>query len=486
MDFGNMLSDLAIGAGQSQIAGAEQQQRQAQADNTRAQAQMAQMQALAMKQDMADKKAYAASMAPSLEAFTASAKTDKDILDVSRKGAAEALAHNQFSVAKAYEDMAHLAIANQKEAVQTHALEQHARMEAVGTAALNYDQNPSPATAREMVQAALTAGESVATIPPSSKPDGTPNPDFVNWAKSKKEAGLDSGKRVEFLQKEADIKAKQEELAAQHRQQSEDRAAARSDKALAQQQMHEDRRFRDQMLREAQEARREDAKARQEAKAAGTTLTAKQKDTADAVAVMAHEGARSLHGFGQMEAGATTGAFVDLSGHGVMASLTKVGGRVVTDEQAQMLQTNAAGWGRAVLSAETVGIGRSPTAAQIDDIHRAVTPQAGDTYYTAAYKLATGNAIILNRLETRHTNPDPKVEAQLQKDEDYMRSLATPEQVYAAAQQDPTGKRELSKSKRTSDQLMQEIRSGAFAERGTPMAPPAAVSNDGWSIKPKS
>ena len=60
MDFGSMMSDLAVGAGRSQIAGAEQMQRQAQAEDTRAQAQVRQMQALAMKQDMSEREGMAA------------------------------------------------------------------------------------------------------------------------------------------------------------------------------------------------------------------------------------------------------------------------------------------------------------------------------------------------------------------------------------------------------------------------------------------
>ena len=472
MDFGSMMSDVMIGAGQSQISGAEQQQRLANIEDTRAQTQMRQMQALAMKQEMDDKQNAAADMKTGMATVAGGIKTQEDIVKGATAAMTIAASKGNFAEVKVMEDLIGNANKEIKATTDVAIAEKQAKAETAGRSALAYQDNPTPAAAAEVVRNAIAAGVPVQEIPPS-----TDEKAFARFVETLPGKARSVEKATEFRQAKEKAEADREARITKDKADNEVRLEAIRSTAASQANANATRQLAIATMSadraRAAEAKQERDDRRAEEKAKGLQLTAKQKDTADAVAVMAHEGARSLHGFGKMEAGATTGAFVDLQGHTVEESLTKVGGRLVTGQQAQMFQTNAAGFGRAVLSAETVGIGRSPTAAQIDDIHRAVTPQEGDTYYTAAYKLATGNAIILNRLETRHTNPDPKVEAQLTKDEAYMRTLATPEQVYDAAQKDPKGKRELDKHKKTSDQLMGEIRSGAFAAKmpATPAAP---------------
>jgi hypothetical protein len=464
MDLSAALSNLAQGAGAVQIATTEQEARQAEASNAKAVAQMHQMEALSMKQTLDTRKAIAQESQGVVQQFQQSAKTDQDLENFSRQMAAISLGKGDFDGAKHYEEEVKRAADAKKESLANAAAEGHAKNEATAQAAYAYTEAPSTGAADALEQAAQRAGVDPKTIPQRGSPE------YASWAVGMQKKAVDSAKRLELKQKDDEFHVRQAEIAQKDREVAQARTLAQQDKALAQAGIAEDRKARLAIERQLADAHTAELRARSEAEAAkakggdAAHLTAKQRDTADAVAAMAHEGARSLHGFEAMPAGSVAGMFSDLTQHGVTTALTAAGARLITADEAKMFATNAAGFARAVLSSETLGMGRSPTGAQIEDMHRAIVPQEGDGAAVAAYKLATGNAIILNRLETRHTNPDPKVEARLVADEAYMRTLATPEEVYEAARKNPKALATLERQKVTADAYQAKIKS--MAESG--------------------
>ena len=479
MDFGSMLSDLAVNAGQTQIAGVEQQQRVANLADTKAQTQMRQMQALSMKQEMDDKIGAAADLKAGMGTVQGGIKTQEDIIKGATATMNLAAQKGRFTEVKAMEELIKGAQGEIKATTDAAIAEKQAKAETAGRSALTYQDNPTPAAAAQVVRDAIAAGVPVEEIPPS-----TDQKAFSRFVDSLPGKARSVEKATEFKQAKEKAEADRIERAREADLREATRLEGIRSAAEGREQNNQTRKLIASLAlaeraREA-DARQERADARAAEKAKGLQLTAKQKDTSDAVAGMAHEGYRTLHGFNQMLAGTTAGAFQDLNAHTITDSLMKVGGNIITPQDQQMFQTNAAGFGRAVLSAETAGIGRSPTAAQIIDMQRAVVPQEGDDYYTAAYKIATGNAIILNRLETRHTNPDPKVEARLVADEEYIRSLATPEMIYNAAQKDPKGKRSLDKRIKTTENLLADIKGGGFRNKMVPDAAAKGALPDGF------
>lgn len=469
MDFGSAMSQIAVEGGRAQIAGVEQAQRVANVEDTRAQTQLRQMQALAMKQEMTDKADAATDLKAGMSTVQGGIKTQEDIIKGATATMNIAAQKGRYSEVKAMEDLIKGAQTEIKATTDAVAADRQAKAEDAGRTALSYQENPTPAAAAEVVRKAIAAGVPVEEIPPS-----TDKKSFDRWVDSLPGKARSVEKATEYKQAKDKAEADRIEKAREADQREKNHLLQIQATAAAQANADATRRLAIATVAAskaaADEARAERQAARDAEKAKGLQLTAKQKDTSDAVAGMAHEGYRTLHGFNQMLAGTTAGAFQDLNAHTIVDSLMKVGGNVITPQDQQMFQTNAAGFGRAVLSAETAGIGRSPTAAQIIDMQRAVVPQEGDDYYTAAYKIATGNAIILNRLETRHTNPDPKVEARLVADEEYMRSLATPEMIYNAAQKDPKGKRSLDKRIKTTENLLADIKGGGFRNKMVPDA----------------
>ena len=90
-------------------------------------------------------------------------------------------------------------VAQSKEALlQTTKLQQAAK-EGLSTAAQDFLANPAPANAAAVARAAIAAGVNPLDIPPPNSPS------FPAWAKTQQMASMTGAKRVEFLQKEADM-----------------------------------------------------------------------------------------------------------------------------------------------------------------------------------------------------------------------------------------------------------------------------------------
>ena len=477
MDFGSMLSTLATNAGNSQIYGVQQQQREANLEATQTSNAIQQMALLTHQQDFEGRKAVAADMAVMAKDFQQGAKTQQDVLKLATTGAATALTRNQFGLAKEYEDMAKLAEGNLKSQVEVKAREVQASREASSTLAADYLANPTPDTAQQLAQAALRAGVAPQAIPLSNSPQ------FAAFAKSQLGASKDGERRLEHMDKESDIKDKATARAEEFKQREQDRALQRSSIALQREQNNMFKREQLDRLRANDEERR--AKA-----AAGGPehLTAQGENTVEGVTAATGEAIRGLRIIGDMSTAEKSSAFAGLHGDGVMSSLTRVGGNVVTPQSSQMYTTATQGLGMEIGRVLTLGGGRGITQAQIDEFQQMIQARPGDTEYTAMFKFANAADILRNRLETL---PDSRIKKVRDQQNAYMKELERiprPGEVWAAAQSDPKSKRLLGELQGPMLRSMDKIMTGAqgaptMAKSETKRAPASFPTSNlpaGW------
>jgi len=478
MDFGTIMGSIGEAAGRTQIAGTQQDMRQAQAEDMRAQAQMRQMSALTMQQDVADRKAIGDETRAATEEFQRSQKTAADVQKLATVREGAAISHNQFDMAKSYGEMAKMAETEQKTALENKAKERHDQNEGVAQAAQAYEVAPTVENARLLANRATAAGQQ--NIPPV----GTPA--FASWAVGQKTAAMDSGKLLEWQQKEKDIKAarelKEQDLKDKHEM------ALQKQRDIVEERLakHEDKRILMSIMQAGQQQRHEDAQARIAAakekanasrQADGDKLTSAERTMVTGVVGAVGEATRGIRNVLAMPPNEVAGAFSALHKDNVMASLAAVGGNTVTPESTQMYTATTRGIGMEIGRALTLGGGRGVTQAQINEFEAMVQAQPGDTEFTAMYKLSNAADILKNRLETLPNSPIKKVREEQDKYMAELNKIPSPMAIWTAAQKNPKAREQLTKVGATMGGALANIREGMQASETA--AQPSALPA-GW------
>ena len=404
MDLGSMMGDLITNAGHAQIAGAQQEMRQAQADDTRAQAQMRQMSALSMKQDVADRKAITDETKASSEEFQRSSKTSADIQKLANAKEGSAIAHNQFGMAKEYGEMAKMAEAEQQTALKNKAEEAHQKNEGVANTAAAYEANPSTENAKALAAQAAAAGQQ--NIP------ATGTPEFASWAVAQKTAAMDSAKRLEWSQKEADIKEKQKETERSHQANEAIRLEGIRATALAREQLEEGRNARAaetrvnkerlQLDREKWQSEQADKKAATKA-AGGAKVGAIEQKVSDTIIRNSAQGVRVIDNMLSVPSSAANSLFGSMKDVTLTDSLVRTGGNFLTKEADQEVTAIGAEMGVIIGQVVTAGSGRGASLPIIQSFQKMTTPQQGDTPHMKLMRLANAGEIL--QLELTNITP---------------------------------------------------------------------------------
>lgn len=480
MDWGAALSGLATNAGLTTIAGTAQAQRQATLENTQAQATMHKMSALSMQKEWREKQEAAEDMKAGMASVAGGIKTGEDIIKGATAVMATAASKGQFSQVKSMEELIKNTRAGIKGQEDAKMAEQAKAADTAGTAAMVYDSDPTPANAAAVVKSAIAAGVPYDQIPPS-----TDQKAFAKFASTLPTKAMSVEKAMAFRDTNARAQQALDERIRHDKESENIRRDQMRATAEAREASNATRQLAIAMTAEARSRAAESKKEKDAAKASGTSLDSRQKNTLEQVSSQSHEAVRTIRGMAQMTVGATKGGFSNLSDKGVLDSLAKVGGNYMTTTEQQFMQANAAGFAKAVMLTEAAGSGRAPTEAQTNEIKKAIIPEIGDPPLVAAYKISTGAAIVLARLENRNTHPDPRIEAHMVKDEEWLRTLPTPIEIYAAGKKNPAMAKQLSAAQQSSGTLMATIKSMGLKEpEYKPANQPAAAWKQGDPIPP--
>lgn len=439
MDFGSMMSGLAINAGQTQIAGAEQQQRQATADNTRAEAQMRQMQALSMKQDVEDRQALAAEAQGEEQRFAGTAKTEKDSLDHFNKLAEIAVNRHQFTSATAYENLAKNKESSIKTMLEGQMKDKLDKSNVLGASALDYVANPSEATYQAMRDAALRAGKLQEAIPQYGDPklmgaaQGWTSEGPANEARVKH---LDEVKRVEREDKQKSDYQKEQQVIERERiaatlRAREEGIAAQNTRAA------ENRIARERLQLDREKFQAEKAAVGGPKGVYQKTHPAPIETALQNIVAAVGEASNSIDQIMDMPKTATSSLFSDLAKGTVPEALIRGGTQKLTSEEEKVYNMFGAGLSTDIVRAVTIGAGRAGGQQLADEYKRVLMVEKTDSPQMAALKAAYTMQIGRNRLKYLTTSDDPSfqpIQAELKGKLD---AFVTPKQLLEAYRKDP-------------------------------------------------
>lgn len=421
------------------------------------------------------------------------------------------LQNGDFEGAKEMSTMVDQKTKESKDAAALVAQQGALKKEDLANAAQNYATNPTPELAADMTRKAVAAGVNPLTIPPP----GTPA--FKTWTNEQAMASMTAKERVEFLQKANDTKVRQDEIHQAHQDSLAERDATRQSTAAYQQGMLQlrgaeiaDRReraaaaggkapevkeFTDGMYeRDPQQKLPGDRLPGDSswAKISDSKLTSQQKQGVSRIAFSSSEIQRSLANVVRMPPGTTSSPFGELGADHPLEALTKIGANTLTPAQSQMLSVNSAGLGNQIAGMESALGGRMAAGDQQARLEHATTPSAGDSGYTALYKLANTKEIAKTAIENA-----PGHYGQTKEGQERIAALdrAVPystEQIIDMVAKDPKAKKDAAQVRKMADDMVNvksKIRdlaaeggaglpgSGDVAGNGNPPLPA------GWSVK---
>lgn len=449
MNFRNFLQQVGVGAGYAMQAGQAYDQGQADLELKQQQVAQAKLSAQASKDASAAIKAGMASDKATVDDPMARAK-------VYQGTAAKLASAGAFDAAAKLEALAssEVAVATKMQTDTANKLAQS--QETLARAALDYNANPTPEGQKDLVRAALRAGVDPMKLP-------APNSgEFKAWAKMQETAGMSAKDVLAAKEKAREFDDKQEERKTEFRQREADRAQSRSQTAAYQ---SESLALRKLLV---------------DAKTSKTDLTAQEKGTVTAVLGAAGEATRGLEQAIKMPADARLGIFANVHDGTVITALEKAGTNVVTPELAQIYTSNMGGLALEASRVITLGAGKSANESTIKELQKAITPQAGDTNFTAMYKISTAASIIRNRLEYLPEIPESrgKQKAQLDRLLSTLSKIPEPDEILQASLRTPAAARQVQQFKGTMDQQIQQTLKKA------PAAPASGtVSVDDWLAK---
>lgn len=479
------LGNVGLAAGRNIIVGQELDQQRTETDIEKQRLQMGAIALQQQKQQM-ETQQVVGRFIQSEEAKDNSVISDPTkMAQLYQQGAGKALEQGDFATANTMSELAKGKTQEAQQAMVLKAKQDQIKKEDLSSEADNFASNPTQEGYRALVQKAVAAGVNPTQIPPPNSPQ------LGTWVNQQRMASMSGKDKVEFLQKVQESKDKAEERKAEFQQREQDKADNRADRAMMREAMMQarneaaaDRKDRLQIEHDRLDLERQKYKDSQEG--GGRSSVQMQRDTA-MIAGASGEVVRSARSMAQFGAGTTSSPFMNLTDHKALDALAHTGANALTPEQTQMFQVSVAGAANNLVRLETAGGGRGATQAQINQAEKQIGPQAGDTQFTAAYKLATMADIAATRMRNQPPPKDPTLRAEWDKNYAYLDSFAKPDQIYSMA----TGpdKKKMMNFKGSYTQLLSDVKSQS--EEGGVGLPGSGTGNGkvnttplpaGWSV----
>jgi hypothetical protein len=427
-DFGSFLGQVGAGIGRVAMVGADINAQNASTELKKQELADRQMQSMMLQQKLAGQKQIGAYLAS--ETAKEGSATQDSVGAARMYGKAEqmALQNGDFDGAQMMANLSKGKLAEAREEQVLHQKQQQDAKEQLSTAAADYDSNPTPEGQRAVVDAAVKAGVNPTQIPPP----GTPA--FKTWVNQQQMASMNGKERVQFIEKTAEFKQRQQEIRQTHEDNVSLRRAQMAQTAAYQQGMLELRRAaasdkaeRAPVVKEFEGGQYEfdpsgklkGEKLEQDprwVKIAEPKLTSQQKTGVSKLNSATGEVARSLTNFASMDFDTRTGPFADLKARGPLDALVKMGTNTLTPTQAQAMTVAGGGMGNQIGLAESAFGGRGPVGSQQQHLEDITTPKPGDTGYTAAYKLANGKELMMALIDNAPPAYRNSKDAQRQRD----------------------------------------------------------------------
>lgn len=471
--IGGFLQGLGLAYGNTLIQGQEFQQQQARTDLMKSQALMQGVQAQRLQQQVQTEKDLGGFIKSQMELDGADASLPQNQSRMYTKAAGMAAAMGDFASMSEMTNLAHNATVNAREEATALAQQQAQKREDLAQTANTYGNAPSEEGARELVQKAITAGVNPASIPLTNSPQ------FKTWANEQALAGMTSKDRANFVQKASDMKARREEQWAIHKDNVDLRRAQMAQTAALREQMIGLRR--DEIASRAPQhldvggatwqwdpsggVKGERLASDPRYVKLGQKITATQENNITAIGGAAAEATRNLSQMARFGTGTTQSPFAHMTDKGFVDAIAKSGTNALTPEQVQMFNTSSSGLATELGRVMTLGGGRGANQSVIDEVKAQITPTAGDTQLTAAYKLATGAQIVLTRMEATPRPTDASVARKWDQTVEELSKFPTPEQVLNAAGSKQAQK--LGSAQTTYHKLLEKVKDVDMSEGGS-------------------
>lgn len=492
--LGGFLQGLGLAYGNSLIYGQEFQQQQARTDLMKSQALMQGVQAQQLQQRVQTEKDLGGFIKSEMELQGADAALPQNQAKMYTKAAGMAAAMGDFASMSEMTQLAHDATANAREEATALAQQQARQREDLAQSANNYSNAPTLEGAQELVQKAISAGVNPASIPLTNSPA------FKQWANEQQLAGMTSKDRANFVQKASDMKARREEQWEIHKDNVELRRAQMAQTAALREQMIGLRR--DEIASRAPQhidvggatwqwdpsggVKGERLSSDPRYVKLGQKITATQENNITAIGGAAAEATRNLSQMARFGTGTTQSPFSHMTDKGFVDAIAKSGTNALTPEQVQMFNTSSSGLATELGRVMTLGGGRGANQSVIDEVKGQITPTAGDTQLTAAYKLSTGAQIVLTRMEATPRPTDASVAKKWDQTIEELQKFPTPEQVLNAAGSKQA--KQLQSSQTTYHKLLEKVKDVDMSQEGlgpnVPGLPGSGNNGGGGGVAP--
>lgn len=438
------LSNLGLAAGRDLMVG---QQYDLNQENIQLKQQQLEMGKLAMQQQQNQVKsaqAVGSFLQSEMQKEGASSTDPANAVKMYQKAATIAMSNGDIVSANQMSELAKGKTIEARDALVTQQKQQQAAKEDLSSSAESYGSNPTPASQRDLVQKAVSAGVNPSQIPPP----GTPQ--FAKWANDQQMASMSGKERLAFLQKATDtaqtrrMQQQNHEDSVELRQQSMRQTASYQNGMLdLRRAMVADQANRAPTTKDiggntyqydpAQNVKGErDTPDPSWVKIGGPKESAQMRQADTAIMSSAREGMRSINLINHMSDDVTGAPFANLADKSFLGALSKVGANALTPAKIQQYNVSATGLGLEAARTLTLGAGRGANQSVINEYQNILTVHAGDTVGTAAYKLATGVDVLRNRIDSMTRPSDPKQAANYDKLQADFAKYPTPEQVLDA------------------------------------------------------
>jgi len=477
--MGNILANFALQYGRQIEYGQQQEQIKSEQEARSALAQL-------RTQEVADSKAKAAEqqriqgmrqqMGAKIAAAQAADANDVKSLqsnaNMLAKYAVQLDAEGDFEGGKKLMEESKSLVGQAKTLQETQLKESAANQEAMAGAAMDAQAAPTPENLKSLAQAAVKAGINPLDIPNPGTPEmQTFITKLANQGRTVKE-------RVELASKEQERKAQLEQRKEEMRMRHEEAEARRRDAAAAREQSLE--------LRKAMVSIAAARETRQAGSATdGGALSKPMQDSIQKVNQAAPQLAQQFELLGAMSPGVTLAAFSQLKPGGtVTEALAKAGTTHLSTQEQQLMAATAKGAGIVMgrLIQATEG-GRALTQSQQDTLETALTPSAGETSLSAAFKHARMSEEVTSMLEHLPLERMPEWQRkQVEQTRDRFKVPIGSMEILKIAQKskNPQLLQQVMTASTSVEKAMSVLQSGAGA--AAPSTPPLP---SGWSVNVK-
>lgn len=423
------------------------------------------------KRILALRQGIGAKIAESQAADTNDVKSLQNSANLLARYAVEQDANGDWEGGKQLMEQSKGFVAQAKTLQETQLKEAAVNQEAMAGAAMDAQAAPTPENLNALAKAAVKAGVNAMDIPIPGTPEMQTFIDkLANQGRTVKE-------RVELASKERDRKEQLAQRQEEMRMRLQEAEARRREAAVAREQNL-------QLRREMVEIARSREKRAGEASADGGALSKPMQDSIQKVNQAAPQLAQQFELLGAMSPGVTLAAFAQLKpGSTVTEALAKAGTTTLSTQEQQLMAATAKGAGIVMgrLIQATEG-GRALTQAQQDTLEMALTPSAGETALSSAFKHARMSEEVTSMLEHLPVERMPEwQQKQVEKTRDRFKVPIGSMELLKIAQKSKNPKvlQQIMTASTSVESAMSVLHSATTAASATPpAAPPAKPAAD--------